>query len=140
MFAPCGLLEIKLYLFPLISHRCVTQQRRLPLTHSCAGMWRPLHDLCAWLIWGEPLHTTVFIYSAGGKRGSSVLLQSLNIICHAHALGFSLSCTNTDTLQPLTTSLSLFRAVFLMLVCILYIVITKHIQGKTSNEHYNVYS
>lgn len=79
------------------------------LLQGCGGLCMAL---CAGLILGEPLHTTVFIYSAGGKRGSSVLLQSLNIICHAHALGFSLSCKNTDTLQPLTPPLCLFWAAF----------------------------
>lgn len=88
------------------------------LVQGCGGFGI---SLCAGLILGEPLHTTVFIYSAGGKRGSSVLLESLNIICHAHAPGFSLSCTNTDTLQALSLPPSAsFELLFLllMLACI----------------------
>lgn len=96
-----------LFVFTDITQMGCTAAKASPcsvLCRDCEGLSKAHF---AGLILGEPLHTTVFIYSAGGKRGLSVLLQSLNIICHAHALGFSLSCTNTGTLQPLAASLSL---------------------------------
>lgn len=89
MFTPCGLLEIKLYLFPLISHRWVAQQQRFPLTQSCAGMWRPLQGSVCWVDFGRaPPYHSVYLQC----RREEGLECSLAVTKH------NLSCTRTRLL------------------------------------------